>query len=247
MIGEFYFDLSSLTSILTLLLVIVAIIYFYFEIKKINDHISFLEECYNSLNVNPKNNDMTDKEIKLDSVVVDNINYDDELKNYTTDTTTNTNDTTTNTTTNTNDTTTNTTTNTNDTTTDTTTNKENTNNEWSEIDNLMNTEDTHELEKEDFQESKKELNEANKVIQDSLQNQDLLGSTTTEDINEDIDNILNSFDDNNDLSIKTIETTNYENMTVSELKKILTDNGLPVSGNKTKLISRIKEHRSIEM
>ena len=36
-------------------------------------------------------------------------------------------------------------------------------------------------------------------------------------------------------------------MTVSELKKILTDNELPVSGNKTKLISRIKEHRSIEM
>ena len=229
MIGEFYFDLSSLTSILTLLLVIVAIIYFYFEIKKINDHISFLEECYNSLNVNPQNNDMTDKEIKLDSIVVDNINYDDELKNYTTDTTTNTNDTTDNKSDITNN-----------------TDKENTN-EWSEINNLMNTEDNHELEKEDFQESKKEFNESNKDIQDSLENQDLLGSTTTEDINEDIDNILNSFDDNNDLSIKTIETTNYENMTVSELKKILTDNGLPVSGNKTKLISRIKEHRSIEM
>lgn len=232
MIGEFYFDLSSLTSIITLLLVIVAIIYFYFEIKKINNHISFLEECYNSLNVNPQNNDITDKEIKLDSVVVDNINYDDELKNCTTDTSINTTDKT----------------DTTDTKSDTTNNtdKENTN-EWSEINNLMNTEDTHELEKEDFQESNKELNESNKVIQESLQNQDLLGSTTTEDINEDIDNILNSFDDNNDLSIKTIETTNYENMTVSELKKILTDNGLPVSGNKTKLISRIKEHRSIEM
>ena len=231
MIGEFYFDLSSLTSILTLLLVIVAIIYFYFEIKKINNHISFLEECYNSLNVSPKNNDMTDTEIKLDNVVVD-INYDDELKNCTTDTSINTTDTT-------------------DTKSDTTNNT----NEWSEINNLMNTEDTHELEKEDthelekedFQESKKEFNEPNKVIQDSLKNQDILGSTTTEDIDEDIDNILNSFDDNNDLSIKTIETTNYENMTVSELKKILTDNGLPVSGNKTKLISRIKEHRSIEM
>ena len=34
----------------------------------------------------------------------------------------------------------------------------------------------------------------------------------------------------------------YETKTVSELKEILQEKGLPLSGNKTKLIKRIMEH-----
>jgi len=37
-----------------------------------------------------------------------------------------------------------------------------------------------------------------------------------------------------------IISTDYEKMTISQLKKILSDKELPVSGNKTKLIQRIK-------
>ena len=43
-------------------------------------------------------------------------------------------------------------------------------------------------------------------------------------------------------SAKTVITTDYDKMTVSQLKKILSDKDLPVSGNKTKLIERIKEN-----
>jgi hypothetical protein len=42
-------------------------------------------------------------------------------------------------------------------------------------------------------------------------------------------------------------TTDYEKMTVSQLKKILSDKDLPVSGNKTKLIERIKENNEYEV
>ena len=232
MIGEFYFDLSSFTSILTLLLVVVSIIYFYFEIKKINNHISFLEECYNSLNINFKNNDINNginnKNNILDTVTVDDTNSEDNLKTdeLKKDIIIDIDD------------------------------KGTINNEWGEINNLMNNQETfknqdvHELTKEDVQESFKnqDVHELTKEdVHESFKNQDILGLPPNEDINNDIDDILNSFDNDNDLSIKTIETVNYESMTVSELKKILTDNELPVSGNKTKLISRIKEHRSIEM
>jgi hypothetical protein len=43
-------------------------------------------------------------------------------------------------------------------------------------------------------------------------------------------------DENNEKIIKK----EYKDMTVSELKKILSDKNLPVSGNKTKLIERIE-------
>ena len=78
-----------------------------------------------------------------------------------------------------------------------------------------------------------------------------------------IDNILDSLNNigdanTNDLEIgnneEICETSeskniipNYESMTVAQLKSILTDLNLPVSGNKTKLIKRINENKSLEL
>ena len=54
-----------------------------------------------------------------------------------------------------------------------------------------------------------------------------------------IDEFINTIKDNE--STKII-STDYDKMTVSQLKKILSDKDLPISGNKTKLIERIKEN-----
>lgn len=54
-----------------------------------------------------------------------------------------------------------------------------------------------------------------------------------------IDEFINTIKDNE--STKII-STDYDKMTVSQLKKILSDKDLPVSGNKTKLIERINEN-----
>jgi len=56
-----------------------------------------------------------------------------------------------------------------------------------------------------------------------------------------IDEFINTIKDNE--STKII-STDYDKMTVSQLKKILSDKDLPVSGNKTKLIERINENSS---
>ena len=45
---------------------------------------------------------------------------------------------------------------------------------------------------------------------------------------------------NKDISDEDIE---YKNMTVNQLKSILNDKNLPLSGNKTKLIQRIKDNK----
>jgi len=60
-----------------------------------------------------------------------------------------------------------------------------------------------------------------------------------QNVNEEIDDIMDDIMNQHDTKI--IEP-DYSKMTVSELKKILTDKNLTVSGNKTKLIERIKEN-----
>ena len=55
-----------------------------------------------------------------------------------------------------------------------------------------------------------------------------------------IDEYVNSIKKANETKIITKD---YNDMTVSELKQILVDMKLPVSGNKTKLIERIKENK----
>ena len=66
--------------------------------------------------------------------------------------------------------------------------------------------------------------------------------TIMDDLNQNVEEIDDIMDDIlNQHDTKIIES-DYSKMTVSELKKILTDKNLTVSGNKTKLIERIKEN-----
>ena len=66
--------------------------------------------------------------------------------------------------------------------------------------------------------------------------------TIMDDLNQNVEEIDDIMDDiMNQHDTKIIEP-DYSKMTVSELKKILTDKNLTVSGNKTKLIERIKEN-----
>ena len=65
-------------------------------------------------------------------------------------------------------------------------------------------------------------------------------------IDEFIQNIKSEKEENatKDMSTKDIPAKDYNDMTVSELKKVLVDMKLPVSGNKTKLIERILENKN---
>ena len=125
--------------------------------------------------------------------------------------------------------------------------------EWSHIHQQMNKED-------DIESSSDSENDLGDVLED------VLGDVKPENNSANIDEILagkniitdNSLSDilnvDSDLNkidefINTIKeneltktiSTDYDKMTVSQLKKILSDKELPVSGNKTKLIERIKE------
>ena len=56
-----------------------------------------------------------------------------------------------------------------------------------------------------------------------------------------IDEFINTIKEN---EYAKVISTDYDKMTVSQLKKILSDKDLAVSGNKTKLIERIKENNT---
>jgi hypothetical protein len=56
----------------------------------------------------------------------------------------------------------------------------------------------------------------------------------------------NDADDVSDIKIITKDQDPYQDMTISELKAILQERGLPLSGNKTKLINRIKDNVTVE-
>ena len=55
--------------------------------------------------------------------------------------------------------------------------------------------------------------------------------------------IQNIKSDKEETTTKDMPTKDYNDMTVSELKKVLVDMKLPVSGNKTKLVERILENK----
>ena len=72
-------------------------------------------------------------------------------------------------------------------------------------------------------------------------------STNDADIEtNDADVSTNDADDVSDIKIITKDQDPYQDMTVSELKAILQERGLPLSGNKTKLINRIKDNVTVE-
>tara|TARA_B100000123_G_scaffold270170_1_gene247607 strand:+ start:256 stop:963 length:708 start_codon:yes stop_codon:yes gene_type:complete len=87
----------------------------------------------------------------------------------------------------------------------------------------------------------------NASIDDILSDKHIITDNSLSDILN-VDNDLTNIDDymnsikkqNEDKIIKK----EYKDMTVSELKKILVEMKLPVSGNKTKLIERIKENKN---
>ena len=93
-------------------------------------------------------------------------------------------------------------------------------------------------------EFEKENNNAN--IEEILSGKNIITDNSLSDIlnvDSDLSNIdeyMNSIKQANE---KKIITKDYNDMTVSELKQMLVDMKLPVSGNKTKLIERIKENK----
>ena len=83
----------------------------------------------------------------------------------------------------------------------------------------------------------------NASIDDILSDKNIITDNTLSDILN-VDNDLSNIDEFM-LSIKNSEPKKeYNEMTVTELKKVLSDMSLPVSGNKTKLIERILENKS---
>lgn len=113
--------------------------------------------------------------------------------------------------------------------------------EWSHIHQQMNKEDDIES-SSDSEDIKPENNSAN--IDEILAGKNIITDNSLSDIlNVDsdlnkIDEFINTIKEN---ELTKIISTDYDKMTVSQLKKILSDKELPVSGNKTKLIERIKE------
>ena len=97
--------------------------------------------------------------------------------------------------------------------------------EWGEIDKQMKTHDT---------------NNASDAIVDQNGDPSELKSFTIDEMLKDIeDNDINN-GDNKIIDLKSEK--DYQIMTVSQLKDILIENNLPVSGNKTKLIQRILDN-----
>jgi hypothetical protein len=108
--------------------------------------------------------------------------------------------------------------------------------EWSDIDKLMKDDNINFDDVEDVK-----LN--NEV--------DPLQSFSIDDMLKDISGDTPDVDDKDDLQVESSDTIidiksnvlDYDSMTVTELKQILVEKNLPVSGNKTKLIQRILDNK----
>ena len=116
-------------------------------------------------------------------------------------------------------------------------NKDNGKNEWEEINNLMTNTNEEMQEMQEIQ----EIQEIQK-IQEIQEIQEISDKDKDNIEVQDIDDMLNN------LLIQTNEfneegkEVDYTKMTVSELKSVLVDKNLPVSGNKNKLIQRILDN-----
>ena len=90
----------------------------------------------------------------------------------------------------------------------------------------------------------------NASIDDILSDKHIITDNSLSDIlnvDSDLTNIDNFIQniksDKEETTTKDMQTKDYNDMTVSELKKVLVDMKLPVSGNKTKLVERILENK----
>ena len=105
-----------------------------------------------------------------------------------------------------------------------------------------------EIEK-DYGKNEFEQENNNASIDDILSDKNIITDNSLSDILN-VDSDLNKIDefiqniksDKEESATKDM-TKDYNDMTVSELKKVLTDMKLPVSGNKTKLVERILENK----
>ena len=122
-------------------------------------------------------------------------------------------------------------------------------NEWNEVHHLMNNFETNNIPdiSDDLPDDKPDnINDINDtrdtpddILNIKLSEEEDINGFLSEEVSEEIDDIMDDIMNQHDTKI--IEP-DYSKMTVSELKKILTDKNLTVSGNKTKLIERIKEN-----
>jgi len=110
-----------------------------------------------------------------------------------------------------------------------------------------------EIEK-DYGKNEFERENNNASIDDILSDKNIITDNSLSDIlnvdsdltkiDEFIQNIKSDKEESSTKDMTTKDMTkDYNDMTVSELKKVLTDMNLPVSGNKTKLVERILENK----
>jgi hypothetical protein len=251
MIGEIQFDFSSLQGIIILFIIVLASIYFYYELKKIKYNIIDIENELTKLYQNP----VTDNQYEIGKQVVNDIkdindindikdikdindilDINDELNEWSEinqlmqDETIINND-----------------------------------NKDQDLENPQD-QDLENPQDKDL-ENQQDQDLENQQDQD-LENQQDQGTAESA---FSIDNILDSLNisnsdetnldiNDNEETCKTNEkketkekdevkniTPNYESMTVTQLKGILSELNLPLSGNKTKLIKRIQENKSLEV
>ena len=105
-----------------------------------------------------------------------------------------------------------------------------------------------EIEK-DYGKNEFERENNNASIDDILSDKNIITDNSLSDIlNVDsdltkIDEFIQNIKSDKEESVTKDMTKDYNDMTVSELKKVLVDMNLPVSGNKTKLVERILENK----
>jgi hypothetical protein len=85
------------------------------------------------------------------------------------------------------------------------------------------------------------LDKDSKTDSDDSDDSDDIDDIDDSDDSDDIDDI-DKLIGNDDISLENKEEINYSQLTVNELKSILSQKNLPLSGNKTKLIERIKSN-----
>jgi len=224
MFGEFKFDLSGTNAILLILIVGAALLLFYMEIKRLKIQIQDIIKKVESISVEPKNISMDEvsSEIKVDEIPNSFIPTTSELNNFPII-------------------------------------QENIDRPMDDIsrgDNSRGDISRGDISREDISPediSREEIKDISENLEDTinslmLSSEEELEQLSDEDTVSDLGSEEGS--DVSDMGSDIVsdkdvgESESYDNSTVNELKSILSDMNLPLSGNKTKLIQRIKDNKS---
>ena len=240
MSNEIHFDFSSLQNIIVILLIIGIGVYVYFELNKIKKNITEIEfELYNI----KRANNLIDQEYQKNDTQ-ENVNDTmNDTMNDTQDSQENINDTV-------NDTMNNDTQGSQENINDTENPNISYNNPWNDIHTLMqnNSEKYNDENSLDGNLSNEKLSDGN-LSDENLSDGNLSDEEPNINIDDDISKILSDVTNiasEVNKEIKSIKP-DYKTMTVSQLKGILSELSLPVSGNKTKLIQRIEENNTLQL